>query len=112
MLKKACHACSTIILVLLTNNITAFWRCCCRSRRRFLNSLLLLTTANFRKGPIYWRHSEIKHHPVKRFHVFRFLFFVMLGGYITDEYLKTLITRARCKGSSFPRAIQMCVRVS
>ena len=36
MFKKACR---TIILVLLTNNITAFWRCRCRSHRRFLNSL-------------------------------------------------------------------------
>ena len=35
--------CSMIILVLLINNITAFWRCRCRSRsrRRFLNSPLL-----------------------------------------------------------------------
>ena len=38
MYKNACRTCSTIILVLLTNNITAFWRCRCRSRRRFLNS--------------------------------------------------------------------------
>ena len=34
MLKNACRKCSTIFLVLLTNNITAFWRC------RFLNSLI------------------------------------------------------------------------
>ena len=34
MLKNACRTCNTIILVLSTNNITAFW--CCR----FLNSLL------------------------------------------------------------------------
>ena len=40
MFKNACRTCSTIILVLLTNNITAFWRCRCRSRRRFLNSLM------------------------------------------------------------------------
>ena len=39
MLKNACHR---NILVLLTNNITAFWRCRCRSRRRFLNSQFLL----------------------------------------------------------------------
>ena len=39
MFKNACRTCSTIFLVLLTNNITAFWRCRCRSRRRFLNSL-------------------------------------------------------------------------
>ena len=26
MFKKACSTCSTIILVLLTNNFTAFWR--------------------------------------------------------------------------------------
>ena len=40
MFKNAYRTCSTIILVLLTNNITAFWRCRCRSRRRFLNSLI------------------------------------------------------------------------
>ena len=34
MYKNACCTCSTIILVLLTNNITAFWRCRCCSRRR------------------------------------------------------------------------------
>ena len=35
----------TIILVLLTNNITAFWSCRCRSCRRFLNSLLSCSPA-------------------------------------------------------------------
>ena len=39
LFKNACRTCSTIIWVLLTNNITAFWSCRCRSRRRFLNSL-------------------------------------------------------------------------
>ena len=29
MLKNACRTCSTIIWVLLTNNITAFWHCHC-----------------------------------------------------------------------------------
>ena len=39
LFKNACRTCSTIFLIILTNNITAFWRCRCRSRRRFLNSL-------------------------------------------------------------------------
>ena len=39
MFKNACRTCSTSILILLTNNITAFWRRRCPSRRRFLNSL-------------------------------------------------------------------------
>ena len=39
MYKNAYRTCSTVILVLLTNNITAFWHCRCRCRRRFLNSL-------------------------------------------------------------------------
>ena len=40
MNKKACRTCRTIILVLLTDNITAFWRFRSRSRRHFLHSLL------------------------------------------------------------------------
>ena len=36
LFKNACRTCSTIFLVILTNNITAFWRCRCSSRRRFL----------------------------------------------------------------------------
>ena len=35
MVKNACRMCSTNILVLSTNNITAFWRWRCRSRRGF-----------------------------------------------------------------------------
>ena len=45
MIKKACRTCSTIILVLLTNNITAFWCCRWSSRCRFLNSLLKVIIA-------------------------------------------------------------------
>ena len=44
--KNACRTCRTIILFLLTNNITAFWRCRCRSRCRFLGRVLLGSTVS------------------------------------------------------------------
>ena len=62
MFKNACSTCSTIILVLLTNNITVFWHWRCRScsRRRFLNAQIRslqrwrLRLDNVTKQEYYW----------------------------------------------------------